>query len=101
MGEFPFTFARGVGHFPVFDRILKIRSKSSWPSCKIEMAEMNSVSGVKTVLVSFLGRNRPVEYTGDLRSLTSATKEAYQDLLHVNPDLELFFQLRDEAWGGM
>ena len=61
---------------------------------------MSSVSAVKTVLVSFLRCNRQVKYTGNLQSLTSTRKEAYQDL-HVNPDLELFFQLCDEALGGM
>ena len=41
-----------------------------------------SVSTVKkTVLVSLLERNRPVEFTGGLEELTTATKETFHNLL--------------------
>ena len=54
----------------------------------------------KTVLVSFSERNRPVEFTGGMEELTVATKETFRDLLG-NKDPDIFFQLRDEDWGGL
>ena len=60
-----------------------------------------SVSTVKkTVLVSLLERNRPVEFTGGVEELTIATKETFCNLLG-NKDPDIFFQLRDEDWGGL
>lgn len=60
-----------------------------------------SVSTVKkTVLVSLLERNRPVEFTGGVEELTIATKETFRNLLG-NKDPDIFFQLRDEDWGGL
>ena len=49
----------------------------------------------KSVLVSLVGRNRPVAYVGGQKNLTAATKEAYQDVLLAINRLEpkLFFQL--------
>ena len=57
-----------------------------------------SVSTVKkTVFVSLLERNRPVEFMGEL---TIATKETFRNLLG-NKDPDIFFQLRDKDWGGL
>ena len=54
----------------------------------------------KTVLVCFLGRNRPVRYAGSLENLAGTTKAAFRDVLGAS-DPVLFFQLRDEDWGGL
>ena len=54
----------------------------------------------KTVLIGFLGRNRPVQYVGSLENFASATKVAFRDVLGGS-DPVLFFQLRNEDWGGL
>ena len=72
-----------------------------WTSGTLAMAEsVDSASTVKkAVFVSFSKRNRPVEFTGGMEELTVATKETFRDL--GNKDHDIFFQLRDEDWGGL